>query len=259
MVDLSFSMVELEKFLLILVRMATFVFAAPFFSTPNVPRRVKIGLAFFMSVIVYRAIPLDGVEYQTVLGYAVIVIKEAIVGLLVGYSANICVSILNFAGHLIDMEIGLSMVSLFDPITNSNVTISGSFYTYLVTMMLMISGMYQYVLAAVIETFRLIPLNGAVFSSERILGSMIEFLTNYIVLGFRLCLPVFVSLILLNAILGILAKVSPQLNMFAVGMQIKILAGLGIMFLTVGILPTASSLILTEMKKMVTMFVEAMA
>lgn len=259
MVNLSFSMVELEKFLLILVRMATFIFAAPFFSTPNVPRHVRVGLAFFITVIVYNAIPLEGVVYGTVFGYAVIVIKEAIVGLLVGYSANICVSILNFAGHMVDTEIGLSMVSLFDPITNSSVTISGTYYTYMVNLMLLISGMYQYVLAAIVETYRLIPLNGAMFSSQRILGSMIEFATDYIVIGFRLCLPVFVTLILLNAILGILAKVSPQLNMFAVGMQIKILVGLGIMFLTVGILPTASSIVLSEMKKMVTLFVEAMA
>lgn len=259
MVNLSFSMVELEKFLLILVRMASFMFAAPFFSTPNVPRRVKIGLAVMMSVIVYRAVLQPAVEYNTVLGYAVITLKEAIVGVLIGYSANICVSILNFAGHTVDTSIGLSMVSMFDPVTASQTTISGTYYTYVVTLMLLISGMYQYVVSAIIATYSLIPLNGAVFASERILGSMISFLTDYLVLGFRICMPVFVAMLLLNSILGILAKVSPQLNMFAVGIQLKILVGLGVMFLTVGMLPSASEIILAEMKKMITLFVEAMA
>ena len=86
---------------------------------------------------------------------------------------------------------------------------------------------------------------------------MLIFLRDYLALGFRLCLPVFASMLLLNAILGILAKVSPQLNMFAVGIQLKILMGLGVLFLTVGMLPTASTAILSEMKKMITLFAEA--
>lgn len=259
MIELSFSMVELEKFLLILVRMASFVFAAPFFSTPNVPRRVKVGFSVLFAVMIYRAIEQPGVEYYSVFGYAAITIKEALVGILIGYSANICVSILNFAGHIADTNIGLSMVSMFDPLTHSQVTISGTFYTYVITLMLLISGMYQYVISAITATYSIIPLNGAVFSSEGIVKAMALFLTDYIVLGFRICMPVFVTMLMLNSILGILSKVSPQLNMFAVGMQLKIVVGLGIMFLTVGMLPTASTIILSEMKKMITIFVEAMA
>ena len=189
--------------------------------------------------------------------FAIFVIKEAITGILIGYAANVCVTILNFAGHLVDMEIGLSMVSLFDPVSRESVTISGTYYQYTVLLMLMISGMYQYVLAAIIETFNLIPVSGAVFSSEKILNAMLIFLRDYLALGFRLCLPVFAAMLLLNAILGILAKVSPQLNMFAVGIQLKILMGLGVLFLTVGMLPTASTAILSEMKKMITLFAEA--
>ncbi|MBO4680204.1 MAG: flagellar biosynthetic protein FliR, partial [Lachnospiraceae bacterium] len=194
---------------------------------------------------------------STVLMFAIFVIKEAITGILIGYAANVCVTILNFAGHLVDMEIGLSMVSLFDPVSRESVTISGTYYQYTVLLMLMISGMYQYVLAAIIETFNLIPVSGAVFSSEKILNAMLIFLRDYLALGFRLCLPVFAAMLLLNAILGILAKVSPQLNMFAVGIQLKILMGLGVLFLTVGMLPTASTAILSEMKKMITLFAEA--
>jgi flagellar biosynthetic protein FliR len=65
-------------------------------------------------------------------------------------------------------------------------------------------------------------------------------------------------MILLNVVLGVLAKVSPQLNMFAVGMQMKVLVGLGIMFLTVQMLPSAADFVFTEMKRMIVSFVEAM-
>ena len=257
MFNFTFSLRDLEFFLLIVVRITCFIHTAPFFGMTNTPSRVKIGLGVLISALVYQTLTPVHPEYSTVLMYALYVLKEAVTGIIIGYSAAICVAILNFAGHLVDMEIGLSMVSLFDPVSRDSVTISGTYYQYTVLLMLMISGMYQYVLAAIIETFNLIPVSGAVFNSDKILNAMLTFLRDYLALGFRLCLPVFAAMLLLNAILGILAKVSPQLNMFAVGIQLKILLGLGVLFLTVGMMPGASTAILSEMKKMITLFAEA--
>lgn len=258
MLDLSFSLAELEYFLLIVVRVTCFVFAAPFFGMTNTPNYVKIGMGVLIAALCYRIVDPVPVVYNTVFAYALIVIKEALAGILIGFSAAICTAILNFAGHLSDMDIGLSMASVFDPVSRDSVTISGTYYQYVVTLMLLISGMYQYVLSAICSSFSIIPVNGAVFSSEKLLSSMLIFLKDYLVLGFRLVLPVFAVMLLLNAVLGILAKVSPQLNMFAIGIQMKVLLGLGILFLTVGLLPKASVLILSEIRKMVTVFTEAM-
>ena len=77
-------------------------------------------------------------------------------------------------------------------------------------------------------------------------------------IGFRIFLPIFACMMILNCILGILAKVAPQMNMFAVGMQMKILIGLGVLFLTVSLLPGIASFIFTEMKKMMVLFIEGM-
>ncbi len=84
-------------------------------------------------------------------------------------------------------------------------------------------------------------------------------MTDFVVIGFRICLPVFVVMILLNAILGVLAKVSPQLNMFAVGIQLKILVGIGVLFLTMTMLPDAAGFVFDQMKKVMVSFVEAMS
>ena len=65
-------------------------------------------------------------------------------------------------------------------------------------------------------------------------------------------------MLLLNAILGIMAKVSPQLNMFAVGIQLKVLTGLAIIYISAFLLPTAADFVFTEMKRMVVSFVEGM-
>lgn len=259
MIEYSFAAEELEYFLLILCRVLSFIYIAPFFGMNNTPGRVKIGLGVFISFLLYKVItPHVYPEYSSVLGYAVIVMKETATGVLIGYSTHICTTITSFAGRIIDMEIGLSMVNQLDPTTKENATISGVFYQYLVMLIMLVSGMYQFLLLAFVDTFTLIPINGAIFHSDKLLVAIITFLTDYIVIGFRICLPVFSVMLILNVILGILAKVAPQLNMFAVGIQLKVLAGLTTMFVTIGMLPGASNFIFTEMKRMMVSFVEGM-
>ena len=87
---------------------------------------------------------------------------------------------------------------------------------------------------------------------------MVKFLGDYIVIGFRICLPVFCVILLLNAILGVLAKVSPQMNMFAVGIQLKILVGLSVLLLSASMLPDAANFIFMQMKEIITAIVGGM-
>lgn len=258
MLDISFRYADLEYFLLILVRISCFVYVAPFFSMSNVPRRVKVGFSIFLSYLIYQAVDHNEVVYSSLLGYALIVMKEALTGFVIGWGAQICTTVTSFAGSIADMEIGLSMVSLIDPTTREQATFTGVFYQYMFTLFMIISGLYQYLLGALADTFTLIPINGAVFKTEALLESVLMFLGDYIVIGFRIILPIFCAMLFLNCVLGVLAKVSPQLNMFAVGIQFKILVGLCILFLSVRMLPTLSDNVYTQMKRMIVSFVEGM-
>lgn len=258
MLDISFRYADLEYFLLILVRISCFVYVAPFFSMSSVPRRVKVGFSIFLSYLIYQAVDHNEVVYSSLLGYALIVMKEALTGFVIGWGAQICTTVTSFAGSIADMEIGLSMVSLIDPTTREQATFTGVFYQYIFTLFMIISGLYQYLLGALADTFTLIPINGAVFKTEALLESVLMFLGDYIVIGFRIILPIFCAMLFLNCVLGVLAKVSPQLNMFAVGIQFKILVGLGILFLSVRMLPILSDNVYTQMKRMIVSFVEGM-
>ncbi|MFG6358265.1 MAG: flagellar biosynthetic protein FliR [Acetatifactor sp.] len=259
MIDFSFSMNDLEYFLLILTRVSCFIFAAPFFSLNNTPRHVRVVLAVFTSLLLYQTLtPADAVEYSTVFGYSAIVLKEAVTGLLVGLGTSMCSAIVNFAGHIADMETGLSMVTLMDPATRESTSITGVFYQYVVMLMLIASGMYRYLFGALADTFVLVPVNGAIFQMDSLLVSVVKFLGDYIVIGFRICLPVFCVILLLNAILGVLAKVSPQMNMFAVGIQLKILVGLSVLLLSASMLPDAANFIFMQMKEIITAIVGGM-
>lgn len=259
MVEFSFPLMEFEYFLLILTRVSCFVFAAPFFSMNNTPRNVRICLSVFISIILYSVIyPHEALQYSSILTYTILVLKEAIVGLLLGLSGQFCMMIVNFAGQLVDVEIGLSMASTIDPMTKQNTTITGFLYQYAFTLLLIVTGMYRYLLQALADTFTLIPVGKAEFIMQSLYDSFLSLMSDYILLGFRIALPVFCTILVLNGILGVMAKVSPQMNMFSVGLQLKVLTGLGILFVTAGLMPKASTIVFEQMKIMLVQFVEAL-
>jgi len=258
MLDYSFSLNTLEYFILILVRISMFVYIAPFYGMTNVPRRVKVALAIFVSMLLFSVYPESQVEYSGIFTYSIIVVKEGITGLLIGFAANICNSIILLAGNMIDMHLGLSMAQEYDPVSKAQSSVSASLYQYLILMLLVCTNMHHYILRAIIDSFKLIPVAGTIFQWDYLLLGMIQFVTDLFVIAFRITLPVFACIMILNCVLGIMAKVSPQMNMFAVGMQLKVLLGLIVLLLTVRLLPMIADYIFTEMKTLMVYMIKGM-
>ena len=132
MVDINFSLIDFEYILLITVRIASFVYVAPFFSQKGVPAPAKVGFSFLIGLILFQVVPAPEEVYSGVLGYAIAVITEGITGLLIGFAAYICNSIVIFAGNVIDMDIGLSMAQEYNPDMSMQITSTGNLYYYLV-------------------------------------------------------------------------------------------------------------------------------
>ena len=258
MVAVDFNYADLEYYLLILMRVAAFVYVVPFFNMNAVPRRYRAALSLMISVVLYGVLSREEIVYDTVFEYTMIMAKEFITGILIGMGVNLCSTILALTGTIADMEVGFSMVTLMDPATRQQTTITSTLYQNLIMLILVISGMYQYVIRALAESYELIPVYGANFEAEKLLNVAVRFMGEYISIGFQICLPLFAAILMLNAVLGILAKVSPQMNMFAIGLQLKILVGLGVIFLTLFLLPTAADMIFTEARRMTVAFVEAL-
>lgn len=258
MVTFSFSLQALEYFLAILMRTASFFFVAPLFGMQGIPARVKLGIAFFLSLMLYQILPRGRLDYVDVFGFAVIIVKETIVGLLLGFMTNICGYIINLAGTFIDQHIGFSMAAEYNPMTQTQSAVTGNLYYYLVMILLLVTGLDHYLIRAFAETYTLVPVDGAVFRTDSMLQTMITYMVDSFILAFRIALPVFACVMIMNAILGVMAKVAPQMNMFSVGMQLKIFAGLAVLILTVQLLPYVSDFIYTEMRRMTVSIVESM-
>lgn len=258
MVNYSISLETLEVFLLILVRIASFVFIAPFFGQNGFPNRVQIGLSVVVSLLLFYTLPHTAVSYETVFGFSAALLKETACGLMIGFSANICTYVIQFSGHMIDMDIGLSMATQLDPMTNQQVSLTGVLYEYLIILLLVVSDMHRFIFRALCDAYELIPIGGITFEWDHLMTSIVSFMADFLILGFRIMLPIFACVLILNVVLGILAKVAPQMNMFVVGMQMKILVGYIILFLTLGLLPVYADMMYQEIKKLMVMFMKGM-
>ena len=246
---MSFSVEDLEFFLLIIMRISAFIMSAPFFSQSNVPMKVKVGLSFFLSLIVYLSVPYQEINYVGVTGYGLLIVKEVLMGVTMGFMANICTMILAFAGQLIDQEIGFSMVQEMNPTANFSTTISGNLFTMTVMLVMLVTNLHQYILSAIIESFNLVGV-GSTSPNILMYKVMIKFMTDYFVIAFRIVLPVFACILLTNVVLAILARVAPQMNMFVIGMQLKVFVGLAVLMIIGSLIPSITEFIYNEMKVM---------
>ena len=142
--------------------------------------------------------------------------------------------------------------------TQMNESITGNLYNYSIMLMLLASNMYQYVIRAVCDSYQLIPINQQIFQWDYLLSGFTSFMSSLLILGFRITLPVFACMMVVNCILGIMAKVAPQMNMFAVGIQIKVLIGLAVLFLALSLIGGVADFVAQEMKRMVVYMIKGM-
>lgn len=253
----TFDIGKLEQFLLIMTRITSFIFISPVFGMSNVPARVKVGLGVMVSILLYGVLEYQIPEYTSLIDYAGLVVLECVAGLILGFGAYICTTIILFAGTVIDMEIGLSMATQFDPMTKTQASVLGSMYQYMILILMILSDMHLYLLKTMADSYKLIPIGKLVFGSS-MYGTVVGFLAQYIILGFRIALPVFAAMLLMNIIMGVLAKAAPQMSMFAVGIQIKLLIGLAVVYITATLLPDMADMIFEQIRLMLTELLRGM-
>ncbi len=217
----------LPNFLLIFCRITSFLVVAPVFSFRGIPAVLKIGLAFYVSLIVLIAIhaatPLDFDG-----DYLLTAIREILIGLLLGFTAYLLFTVVQIAGSFIDIQIGFGIVNVFDPLTGTQSPIMGNLKFIIATLLFLSINGHHYLLLAIMKSYQWVPLSNPLF--EQIYGgSLSDFLirtfSDAFYIAFQIAAPIVIALFLADVALGIFARVAPQFNMFVVGFPIKIAIG----------------------------------
>ncbi|WP_026551947.1 flagellar biosynthetic protein FliR [Arthrobacter sp. H20] len=215
---------RIEATMLAGVRMIAFLVIAPPFSYNAIPARIKAMLAIGLALAVSPQVA-DRYESPGTAGYITALILELLVGAMLGFLVLVVFSAIQAAGSLIDLFGGFSLAQGFDPQSMVN----GAQFTRLFQMtalaLLFASDGYQLIIAGLARTFSALPIGGGIDLSspvEAITGSV----TNMFLAAVQIAGPLIVILFLADVGLGLLTRVAPALNAFALGFPLKILVTL---------------------------------
>ena len=225
---------QFSVYLLIFVRLASFFITMPIFSYRTIPAQHRIGISALLAWIMYYTVSSPGFEIDGL--YLLLVLKEALVGLMIGFFAYMMFSAVQTAGGFIDFQMGFSMANVIDPQTGVQSPLMGQYlYTFALLFLLAIDG-HHLLLDGIFYSYEFIPLSTDFlpFGNEEILTLMLEFFTQAFIIAFQMSIPIVGSLFLVDIALGIVARTVPQMNIFVIGFPIKIIVSLILIVITMG-------------------------
>lgn len=230
---MEFDFTAYAAFLLVLCRLTAFMVVAPFFSFRQAPVLVKIGLGLLLAYLIFPFVSFETLEVTrgTAAGflYLLLVIKETLVGLALGFVASLIFQAVVTAGQLMDLESGFAFANLLDPQTGTETTLLGEYLNVLALLLFLELNGHHQLLQALLQSFALIPLGTAAFT-EPLVASVVRIFGGVFALAFRIAAPLIIVLLVSDVTLALLARTVPQLNVFILGFPLK--AGLGILVLS---------------------------
>ncbi|MGE3621568.1 MAG: flagellar biosynthetic protein FliR [Acidimicrobiia bacterium] len=226
----------ISGYLLALVRAGAWVAVSPPFGTRVVPAQVKAGFAAALALALGPRVAEAGVplEVGPLLTAAVL---QVVVGLALGFVGVVLVSAVQAAGSLVDLGSGLGMAQVLDPMSGSVVSVFGRFYQLLATTLLFATGGHLVLVRGFMASFDAAPLT--TLSLAGVSDLLTRDLGTLMLAAVQLAAPILGALFLAEVALGLLARAAPNMNVFLLGMPVKILIAFAVTGLALVLLPGA--------------------
>lgn len=198
---------------------------APIFSSRAFPVRAKIALALLVAFAAQPSLPnqslinLNGPEAWGA------VIQQVGIGLAIGFVVRLVFSAFELAGEVVGFQMGLNFASFFDPTLNTQSSAAARFFGYMASLLFVVVNGHLMVLMAVIRSFEVFPVNQN-FLEALSLMKLYSLGGELFASGFWIALPIIGMLMFANLALGIVSRVAPQMNIYAVGFPITLSVGL---------------------------------
>ncbi len=243
----QFGEQQVATFLLVLGRIGPLFLLAPLFSSKLFPGRARgiaaVALAFGLAPVVGRGaeVPLD------VFLLTGLMLKEILVGLAYAFTLSALFAAVTAAGSLLDTLIGFSYGALVDPVTGSQSSVLSQMYSLVGVLVFIAIGGDGWVIQGLGETYELVPLLNAPEINSLVAGAQVAF-AGIFTSALMICAPILLALVITDAAFGVVSRVVPQLNVFAVGFPAKVAVGL----LLIGVsLPFAAGWLADELQRSV--------
>lgn len=213
-------------FSMVAMRMAGLIFMNPIFGRRNIPNNVKAAMTLAFTFLVYSTMEEPELTFEFVSSfiYGFILLKEFLVGYVLGYVMELFFFVLTHAGTIIDFHLGLSMSMVFDPQTNAQIAMSGNLYQIFYTLLFFAVDGHLVVIKMLMTSGELVPYGEVAFTQGLALA-VLDLFRGCVVLAVRFAFPIIAIEFLVEMAVGIMMKAASQVNIFVINIQIKIAVG----------------------------------
>ena len=233
----------LTLFLLILARMSGFVQFIPLLSRQNFPGMFRAGFTLLLAAFTYSV---EGGRLEPpagVLPFAGAVLLELAVGFSLGMVVHFFFYIPQMAGLAIDTQMGMTMNQIYDSGSQSNMSVTGTLLNTLM-ILLFFAGNGHHTLLRIMLTSGQVVGYGGVSIGHDLTNLALELFIECTVLAVKLCMPVLAAELIGQLGMGVLMKVIPQINVFSINIELKVIVGLGLLLMLM--LPVSEFLLEVE-------------
>ena len=217
-------------FLYILARMSGFVLFNPILGRQSIPGLFKGGMTLVLTVFVYGMTDQTVTVPAGIAGLAIVLLLEMLIGFLLGMVMNFFFYIPQLAGLVVDTQMGMTMNQIYDAGAQANLSATSVLLNALMTL-LFFAGNGHHTLMRILLTSGSMVNYGAVVIGEGVWSLLLELFVECTLLGVKLCLPILAAELLGQLGLVILMKVIPQINVFAINIELKVIIGLCLLLL----------------------------
>lgn len=216
----------LEPFFLILARLSGLFIAAPIFSSRQVPARFKVFLVVVLSAAMAFFVPAKfPIETGTPLIFLWAMVLELLIGYVIGFVAYMVLSGIQLAGQLMDMQMGFAIVNVIDPQSGAQIPLMGNLSQTLALLVYLAMNGHYFLLQGLVDSYKYVPVLGLSLG-QAFMDEITRMTIAMFVIAIKISAPIVIAVLTGDIAMGFIARTVPQMNVFVVGMPVKIILGL---------------------------------
>jgi flagellar biosynthetic protein FliR len=220
----------LALFIFPLTRILALLATAPVLNNAAMPARIRLVAGLAIAMVLAPALPPPpAITAGSWLGLTVIV-EQLLIGSMMGFALRLAFAALDVAGELIGLQMGLSFAAFFDPVAGGVTQVMAQFLGLLAALLFLAMNGHLLAIYLVAESFTVLPISNLPFQSAS-LAALVKAASMMFSLGVLLALPLITALLVTNLALGVLSRVAPALNLFAVGFPVTMALGFLVLLL----------------------------
>jgi len=205
--------------LLVFMRMSGCIMFNPILGRKNIPVILKVGLTLMLSIFSYRLVPTQTIEISSFIILFVSMMKELLIGYMVGYVIQLFLSIMPIAGESIDMQIGISMSKIYDPQSNVSMALSASFINAMFILIFFAVNGHLTLIQIFTKLCVLVPY-GTLHFEPAMFQELVSMFSLILIYAVKMSLPVLAAEFITEIAVGLIMRAVPQIDVFSLNIQL---------------------------------------